>query len=33
MDPLIWNSPKKVDTDQTDSIVSLGGFSEFGSVD
>ena len=28
-----WNSPKKVDTDQTDRIVSLGGFFEFGSVD
>ena len=28
-----WNSPKKVDTDQTDRIVSLGVFSEFESVD
>ena len=28
-----WSSPKKVDTDQIDFFVSLGAFSEFGSVD
>ena len=28
-----WNSPKKVDMDQTDRIVSLGVFSAFESVD
>jgi hypothetical protein len=30
---MVWSSPKKVDMDRTDRSVSLGGFSEFESVD